>query len=341
MRKNRKNRTLINLNDLGRIKPTDISVPKEESLVELAVRLQRENNARINAPVEAAKRQQVEILRQMTKGYADFWSMPVERLQKADREARQASTPDIGLPTADYDTMTADTAAKAGQEAMKTFDTFIAGLPQRGVTLTEDGVTRLGLFVGALFNFYNAAVTLETLATALGWLWSYECFGDELHHDSPIAPAPAPESKPLSLDDVLKQGIDGSRDSDRRLREALNNDFFAETGVLAAQFIEHLQSIWNFRPDDFSWRRAFHGPNSLVVQRNWPLYDPRTFDKIRVALVNQGLWPPHLKTAGEFLDETFRKDGQWEKYRYKLNLLTQRGLVNRPMNDAKDVLSGD
>ncbi|MGO8794542.1 MAG: hypothetical protein ACLQLC_06945 [Candidatus Sulfotelmatobacter sp.] len=331
MRRN-KNK-IVNRFDLGRVPVTSVEVAKPETLRELAIRLEREERERREAPIRAAENQLTVTLRQMTDEYRKVWSMPVEKLRRAERDYLDASTPDLGLPQADYDAMNAEAASTAGQEAKKTLDAFIAELPQRGVTLTADGVTRFSLFVSALAIFRNAAVTLDSCNIALTWL--DDCLGDEIHFaPTTIAEPEQVERKPLTLNDVLEQGIDGSRDSDRRLRAAVENDFVAETGTLASQFIEHLRSVWSFRPDDASWRYAFSGPNSLVVRMNWPLHDPRTYDKVRVALTKSWRWPSTMLTAGEVVEAEYARDNDWSKFNYQVQNLTRRGLYNRPRVEA-------
>lgn len=331
MRRN-KNK-IVNRFDLGRVPVTSVEVAKPETLRELAIRLEREEREKREAPIRAAENQLAATFRQMTDEYRKVWSMPVEKLRRADRDYLDASTPDLGLAQADYDAMNAEAASTAGQEAKKTLDAFIAALPQRGVTLTADGVARFSLFVSALAIFRNAAVTLDSCNIALTWL--DDCFGDEIHHAPTTVSEPKQEEpQPLTLDDVLAQGVDGSLNSDRRLRAAVENDFVAETGQLAMEFVDHLRSTWGFSPDDASWKYAFAGPNSLVVRMNWALHDPRTYDKVRVALVKSGRWPRTLLTAGEVLDTQFRQDNDWSAYNYKLQDLLRRGLVNRPRSEA-------
>ena len=149
--------------------------------------------------------------------------------------------PDLGLPTADYDTMDAESGTVAAQAAKRTLDEFLATLPQRGVTLTDEGLSRLRLFASAQTVFRDAAVTVEMLQTALAWL--YECFGDEADHDPTTVAESVHESKPLTLDEVLKQGTDGSRDSDRRLRDAAELDWLNEHRELISAFLTHLRDV--------------------------------------------------------------------------------------------------
>jgi hypothetical protein len=332
MRQNRKNRTVVNRFDIGRIRATNIEVAKPETLLELAARLEHEERERQEAPIRAAENQLKATLRQMTEGYRNVWSMPVEKLRKADREFLEASTPDLGLSQTDYDTMDAGSATTAGQAAKQTFDDFIAALPQRGITLTEDGVIRFSLFVSALAVFRNAAVTVNCCDTALAWL--HECFGDEIHHASTTVAEPPQESTPLTLDDVLKQGTDGSRDSDRRLRDAAEFDWLNEHRELISAFLNHLRDVWGFTPTDEQWKFIFGKHTGLFTRMNWSHGDPRNYDSARKYCAKRGIFPSSMLTCGEVAEMQFRQDSDWAAYNYKLQDLTRRGLVNRPRAEA-------
>ena len=86
MRRN-KNK-IVNRFDLGRVPVTNIEVAKPETLRELAVREERE---RQEAPIRAAENQLKTTLHQMTDEYRKVWSLPVEKLRRADRDYLDAS----------------------------------------------------------------------------------------------------------------------------------------------------------------------------------------------------------------------------------------------------------
>jgi hypothetical protein len=332
MRKNRKNRAVVNRFDLGRIQPTNIDVAKPETLRELAVRLEREDRERREAPIRAAENQLTVTLRQMTDEYRKVWSMPVDKLRRADRDYLDASTPDLGLPTADYDTMDAESGAVAAQAAKRTLDEFLATLPQRGVTLTDEGLSRFRLFASALTVFRNAAVTVEMLQTALAWL--YECLGDELHHSPTTVAVPVQEPRPLTLDDVLRQGTDGSRDSDKRLRDATEFDWLNEHRPMVDSFLNHLKTVWLFTPSDESWRFVFGQHTGLFTKMNWSHGDARNYDSARKFMVKSGRWPSSMLTAGEVVEAEYARDNDWSKFNFQVQNLTRHGLYNRPRAEA-------
>lgn len=336
MRKNRKNRTVINRFDLGKIQPTDISVPKPETLVELAVRLQREANARTNAPVTAAAQQLTETYRQKDEAEGQTWGLPPDKLQRLVKNEPDTLYVELSLPkeNPDADSETVMQSVKAE------FKTFVDNLPSKGwvfnnsvrfQTFIQSQVVEWklnGIVVGG-----GVKIDQSSLAVMFNWLVNHGCMPEsELRYVPELVPPVEvePESKPLTLKEALRQ-VDGrSRDGERILKQAVASDYVAETGVLAEQFVAHLRDVWGFVPDDASWRYAFSGPMSLVVQRNWPLHDPRTFDKVRVALVKSGRWPNNLLTCGEVIDAQYRLDNDWAAYNYNLQNLTRRGLVNRP-----------
>jgi hypothetical protein len=333
MRQNRKNRTVVNRFDIGRIQPTNIDVAKPETLRELAVRLEREERERREVPIRAAENQLAVTLRQMTDEYRKVWSVPVEKLRRADRDYLDASTPDLGLTQADYDAMNAEAASTAGQEAKKTLDAFIAALPQRGVTLTAEGVARFSLFVSALAVFRNAAVTLDSCNIALTWLEA--CLGDEIRHaPTTVAESEQVERKPLTLNDVLQQGTDGSRDSDRRLRDAAEVDWLNEHRELISAFLNHLQTVWGFMPTDEQWKFIFGKHTGLFTQMNWSHGDPRNYDSARKYCAKRGIFPSSMLTAGEVVEAEYALDNDWSKFNYQVQNLTRRGLYNRPRVEA-------
>jgi len=331
MRRN-KNK-IVNRFDLGRVPVTNIEVAKPETLRELAIRLEREERERQEAPVRAAENQLAVTLRQMTDEYRKVWSMPVDKLRRADRDFLEASTPDLGLAQADYDAMDAESGAVAAQAAKRTLDEFLATLPQRGVTLTDEGLSRFRLFASALTVFRNAAVTVEMLQTALTWLEA--CLGNEIHHaPTTIAEPEQVERQPLTLNDVLQQGTDGSRDSDRRLRDATEFDWLNEHRPMVDAYLSHLHTVWSFIPTDESWRFIFGKHDSLFTRMNWSYGDARNYDSARKFMVKCGRWPSSMLTAGEVVEAEYARANDWSKFNYQVQNLTRRGLYNRPRVEA-------
>jgi hypothetical protein len=336
MRQNRKNRTVVNRFDLGRVSSTDISVEKPETLYEFAARLQREEQEKINAPVKAAEQQLTATLRQMTEELAQTWRLPLDKLQRFDRNYADALYVELSLPKENL-----DANPETVRDLVKAeFKTFVDNLPSRGFVFKDS--VRFQSFIQTQIIFGGVKIDQAALRTMFDWLVQGQCFPETELSCIPelIPPAEAAlkqTAAPLTLEEVLKQGTDGSRDSDRRLREAVENDFIAETRPMAEQFLQHLQTVWGFTPSNEDWRYLFSPVDGWVVRMNKSLTDARTFDACRRHMASTR-WPSTMLTAGEWLDAQFRRDGKWGAYQYKLNLLTRAGLVNRPMSEAKDIL---
>jgi hypothetical protein len=334
MRQNRKNRTVVNRFDLGRIQPTSIEVAKPETLRELAIRLEREERERREAPIRAAEQQLTETVRAMHDDLRKAWSQPLSTLKKFDRGYAESMYVPLGLPQQDSN---ADPTATA-QSVKAEFKRFIDGLPARGYVIDVDGSWRFQAFIQTQIVFGDAAVTQASLQTMFDYLVCGQCFAaTELRYVPELVPPveaePSPEPRPLTLEDVLQQGTDGSRDSDKRLRDAAEFDWLNEHRPMVDAFLNHLQTVWGFTPTDEQWKYIF-GRQGLFVQKNWSHGDARNYDSARKFCARTGIFPSSMLTAGEVVEAEYARDNDWSKFNYQVQNLTRRGLYNRPRVEA-------
>lgn len=332
MRRN-KNK-IVNRFDLGRVQATNIEVAKPETLRELAVRLEREERERREAPIRAAENQLTVTLREMHDDLRKTWSQPISVLKKFDQNYAESLYVPLGLAQQDPE---ADPTATA-QSVKDEFKRFVDALPSRGYVIDVDGSWRFQAFIQIQIVFGGAAVTQASLQTMFDYLVSDQCFAGTELRVSELAPPterePEPEPRPLTLDDVLRQGTDGSRDSEKRLRDAAEFDWLNEHRSMVDSFLNHLQTVWSFTPSDESWRFVFGQHTGLFTKMNWSHGDARNYDSARKFMVKSGRWPSSMLTAGEVVEAEFARDNDWSKFNYQVQNLTRRGLYNRPRVEA-------
>ncbi len=332
MRRN-KNK-IVNRFDLGRVPVTNIEVAKPETLRELAIRLEREERERQEAPIRAAENHLTVTLRAMHDDLRKAWSQPISVLKKFDQNYAESLYVPLGLERQDPDADPTATARSVKDEVNR----FVEGLPARGYVIDVDGSWRFQAFIQTQIVFGDATVTQATLQAMFDYLVSGQCFtGTELRYVAELVPPaeqePEPEPRPLTLADVLRQGTDGSRDSDRRLRDAAEFDWLNEHRPMIDAFLNHLQTVWGFMPTDEQWKYIF-GRHGLFVQKNWSHGDARNYDSARKFCAKSGIFPPSMLTAGEVVEAEYARDNDWSKFNYQVQTLTRLGLYNRPRAEA-------
>lgn len=330
MRRN-KNK-IVNRFDLGRVPVTSVEVAKPETLRELAIRLEREEREKREAPIRAAENQLTVTHRQRHAAKRAAWGTDLDKLKNADDDWFEANYADLDLPKAD-ESQTTQTIQAAYKEW---FDTLAS---RTGFVIDLEGSQRFQLFIQTQLHFGKVAVTVRSLQTMFDYLVNGDCFaGTELRYIAePIAPTTVSEpeqvERKLTLNDVLQQGIDGSRDSDKRLRDAAEFDWLNEHRPMIDAFLNHLQTVWGFTPTDEQWKYIF-GRQGLFVQKNWSHGDARNYDSARKVCARTGVFPPTMLTAGEVAEMAYARDNDWSKFNYQVHNLTRRGLYNRPRVEA-------
>src|ERR1700733_5383610 len=259
MRQNRKNRTVVNRFDLGRVPVTSVDVAKPETAQQFRERLAKEEEARINAPIKAAERQLTETLRQMTEELAQTWRLPLDKLQRFDRNYADALYVELSLPKENPD---ADPEV-VSQSVKAEFKAFIENLPSRGWVFNNS--VRFQTFIQTQIIFGDAKVDQSSLQKMFDWLVQGQCFTEtELRYIPELVP-PEPQSQTeptrMSLKDALLVA-DGSRESEALLRTAATNDFiFGEAKPMIDQFIEFLYREYDYIPTEQQRLELFLPPN--------------------------------------------------------------------------------
>jgi hypothetical protein len=235
-----------------------------------------------------------EVLRQ-------FWSRDIPTLAKvmSRKEALEQTgcVDDIGLATGTRDETVAGKATRA----------FVAALPSRGITLTDDGKARFMMYIAAQLMGLDVAITEESLQTMLDRFISVGAFRDgEITIDQSKQPrvrhVEPPVAKP-SIHDLEKIAITAGADSERKARRLTTSLMTAEIQPIADRWFDHLAQDYNFYLTDSQLKWVLNwfkqtGANPMIHE---------SWNCARRAAVDAKIFPDHLKTRDEMLCEIIER----------------------------------
>jgi len=331
MRKRRNPNRIVNIFDLNRLKPTNIEATKPETAKDFYARLEREEKERQERPLREAQDKLTATIRQIHSDAASFWALPLETMRRADGDAFTASYVSLGLPTAP-ETADPKIVARAGR---REFDNFVASLPGRGYTLSQDGILRFGSMCQCQCAVGGVWLAPTTLRRIFDWLVQFSCFNpDELVVDTQTVEAARqgeqPEPEP-TFDDWLTR-YDGSRDADKKLRHALDREVYS--GEFGEMFRKWRDSV----RDNFHVSLQTHHFDTVsrfFRERNLSPLRPDSFDAARRHLVNVGLLPETCLTCREVLEAQLRRaEISNKQFLQRCHALNLEGKLDAPRSNA-------
>jgi len=263
---------------------------REIAAEQKAEREQREVESRL-----AEINQNLKVLhRESSIAAAAFWSQDLQSVVTSDVPSRaDAEDLSVGLPIVE-----GERNPRAERAA---FDDFVTTLTARsGFTLSTAGAKRLVAYVNVQQLTRGADMANpETWRLAFDRLYQCGAFekNDEIGFDvtlRTVAPEPEPAPAELTYDDLLKLPAESIEDR-RRLKAAGERALSLEARPNAAEWIADLEQKHGIVMNDESCEAAF----KLFRDHNWSYLDRRNFDRCRVLLVKQGVFPATALTEDE------------------------------------------
>jgi len=296
MRQGKNKNKIYSRFDIGRVPVTSVDVAKPETAQQFRERLAKEEEARINAPIKAAEQQLAATLRQMTEELAQTWRLPLDKLQRFDRNYADALHVELSLPKENQ-----DANPEALMQSVKAeFKTFVDNLPSKGYVFNNS--VRFQSFIQTQIVFGGVKIDQSSLATMFAWLVNHECFSEsELRYVPELVPPteaePEPEVQPLTLSEAL---MVAEGDRDKLLRDAVEFDWLNAHRSMIEVWTASLARDWNIYPSPADWKFLFDKHTGYFVQRNLQ-FTPANLDKARVMMSRTRRWL-QAETAQEVYD---------------------------------------
>jgi hypothetical protein len=229
---------------------------------------------------------------------AAFWSQDLQSVVTSDVPSR-ADAEDLSTALPILQGERNDPAER------RAFDDFVTNLTARsGFTLSTAGAKRLVAYVNVQqLTRGSDMAQRKTWEIAFDRLYQCGAFekNDEIGFDISLRTAPQ-EPEPVvqepTYDDLLKLPAETIEDR-RRLKAAGEKALSLEARPNATEWIADLEQKHGIVMNDVACAAA----SRLFRDHNWSYLDRRNFDRCRVALVKQGIFPATALTADEKLAE--------------------------------------
>jgi hypothetical protein len=295
----RNKRAKLTLRDLGRL-PVHVSadVPKKETLVQFAERLQREEEHEKQRPQRELEERVAATFEKLNEFSVKFWSQPLDAIKAAGPFATGAFV-DLGLPLLP-DSAPKDVAASAAREA---FERYLQGLKTKGYTLAIPD--RLVCFCQVLIE-HGVWLTPQACAAGFDWLlkfvWEDGIASEELGVDESIVNPTAPERE-KTFDEILSASGE-TREGDAAIRRALASE------VMHGEFYSMMRQWYDSVHEQFGVvlsEVCLKSGWDFIVSHNLSPLKPATYDAARRHLVSRSLLPASCLTVREVLEQDHRK----------------------------------
>jgi hypothetical protein len=304
---------------LGGIQPTNIEVEKPETLRDVAIRLEREDRQRREAPVRAAERELNETVARIHADIAETWRLPIEKLQKYDKRRAEALYVDLGLPKQNHDV----DWATAVQFVKDEFKRFVEALPSRGFVLDREGSWRFQSLIQVQGDIGGVRIDQSSLQTIFDWMVRHEVFSaTELRYVPELIP-PAP---------VAQKPIENAADKrDREVRAVIGDRRPPEFEDIELKWHKSVRDNFGYTLSHLQHREVW----KYIQARNLNPCVPATWDECRRFLVHRSLAPSSLLLASDVLADDLRTGAIDEKtYWQRCKALELEGKLNRPRSEA-------
>jgi hypothetical protein len=181
------------------------------------------------------------------------------------------------------------------------FEDFITNLTARsGFTLSTAGAKRLVAYVNVQ-QLTHGADMAQRLTWEIAFDRLYQCGAFEKNAEigydpalRTVAPEPEPAPAEPTFDELLRLPAETIEDR-RRLKAAGEKALSLEARPNATEWIADLEQKHGIVMNDESCEAAF----KLFRDHNWSYLDRRNFDRCRVLLVKQGIFPATALTEDE------------------------------------------
>jgi hypothetical protein len=292
--------------DLGRVSITpDKGTEGYETRKEYFDRIAREEREqkaaeqkRIEAEQRAKEDEAMRPLREEARKQSErlklFWSSPLDRIATFGVELT------LNDLVGDYPLQTEPKDGKADTTAYRRFKEQLAS---RGVTLTEDGWTRLGTYLASLYYHRNISLA-DVRSWELGFTRLYNDLGvfqatgevqGEFRSEPATEPAVRQEPAPaLTMNDLMN--VDAGTQEGRREAKRIADDLYSiQAAGLYQQWIDHIREKFGYsvtRKDADRIAEWFTTNN-----KSWLQFD--NFNQVKRYLVSIHHWPESMLTREE------------------------------------------
>jgi hypothetical protein len=286
--------------DLGRLETMPVPKKGDPTAGETLAQYKRRKAAEAKAEHEKTLREFEQVNTRLATEYFEvlrkFWSRDIPTLAKvmSKREAleQMGCCDDIGLPTGTRDEAAAGKATRA----------FVAALPNRGITLSDEGKTRFMMYIAAQLMGLDVAITEESLQTMLDRFISIDAFADgEITIDESKQPRKVVQPTPEPKVDLEALNISGNSEHERLARKTVTERMYAEGSPLHQEWMDHLYRRYAFVPTraDLEYLYGTTPGTGWFVRSNMSYVDRRSFDAAKRHMVSVGKWPESLLSADE------------------------------------------
>jgi len=282
-----------------------------------------------------------ETFRQLHAEYRKAWATPIEKLAKVvnDNYWLDASVPDLGLPTADYDHMDPQTATTTGQAGRQKISNFIDELPTlTGYVLDANGAKRFRLFVISQVKIRSVEISTSNLLACFEYMMP-DCFADsEYGFDSDlkrVESTPTPEREPPTMDEILATTDTTTKEGAAKLKAATDREWGQNLAPLVEEWYSHLRSDYGIVVSKEDADYLFNPYTGLFATRGWAI----TADNLNAArrhMHSIGRWAGALAVC-EYIDQSFKNGGiDFATYNREFARLTRAGVWNKSMREATE-----
>jgi hypothetical protein len=245
----------------------------------------REQRELAEKPLRDFQRVTTQLANEYFEVLRQFWSRDIPTLAKvlSRRQALEQTgcCDDIGLPKGTRDETAAGKATRA----------FIAALPSRGISLSDDGKTRYSMYVLAQIMGLDVSITEESLQTMLDRFISVGAFRDgEVTVDRSKQPRnPEPPAPRVTLADIESEADERTS---RRLAEQI---YYDERQPMVRAWFESLLTQHNYSISGDDIKRC----KQWFERNNKSFLTPQHFNECRRSNIFAGYWPETMLTPDE------------------------------------------
>jgi hypothetical protein len=327
--------------DLGRVPVTkSVEIPKPETLLEFAARLEREERERRERPIREAASELTNTLRQYHQDVAAAWRQPIAKLEKFDRNYAESLFVDLGLERQDPD---ADPTATA-QSVKDEFKKFVEGLPSRGYVIDREGSWRLQSFIQTQLVFGSAKIDQPALQTIFDWMVTHQVFSEtELRYVPELIPPVEVErskkQRHKSVDEILATTDTSTRDGNSKLKKAVDYEWAQAYAPMIEEFYSFLQTVYGVVLKDEDADYLFHPDRGIFAKFGWQI-NAEKLNAARRHCANLGKFVdaqghPAITTEEYFDAKLSRGDMDYATYNREAARFSRLNLWASPLREAK------
>jgi hypothetical protein len=275
-------------------------------------KLAEEEAAPVNATLAELQKNTLALRAEITKCVQEFWALPLNTIAQQLGEFENGKpvgfsiskiTAQVGAVDDTLNLPMVETRAIKGEIAA--YKTFLQRLvAERGMTLSRHGgIERLATFADVLAIASGIDLTIQaTWDVLFDRLLTLNCFAEsELGYDESLITVykPAPVAEPVAeVPFDLEATNLSSREGEKLAKAWLSVQYYGvEAAELFTLWINSLSSNFGYVPEE----RAKRAVVKFFQVHNLNFKDRRSYDRVRVALVKNGVFPSHCLTEDEVL----------------------------------------